>query len=139
MLLNAVPVLCRIATALMLLAAGAVLEGCGSDRAASGPPAATATPRAPANAPAMAGRWMLSSGGGSCAMNFAGAAGAGEGTIAPEGGCPGNFFTSRKWAFEGEALILRNHLGENLAQMRVATPDRFEGQTAAGQPLSLSR
>src|SRR5262249_61539901 len=49
----------------------------------------------------MAGRWTLTAPGtGGCAMNFGATPGAAEGTIAPEGGCPGNFFTSRKWVFE---------------------------------------
>jgi Protease inhibitor Inh len=121
---------------LFLLALSAGLAGCGSDRAASGPPV-SATPRPPANAPPMAGRWTLSSAGGSCAMNFAGAAGAGEGTIAPEGGCPGNFFTSRKWSFEGEALVIKDHKGDKLAQLTIAGGG-FQGQSTGGQAVSLS-
>jgi hypothetical protein len=124
------------AFALLLVVAG--LAGCGSERAASGPPATNAGPRAPANAPAMAGRWVLSSTGASCVMNLTGAAGAGEGTIAPEGGCPGNFFTSRKWVFEGDALVLKDHKGDTLAKLSLAG-ERFDGQSAAGQAVSLAR
>ena len=79
----------------------------------------------------MAGRWVLASpGAGHCGMNFAGAAGAREGTIAPEGGCPGRFFTSRRWALEQNAVIIRNHAGEMLAQLNVAepTPARRSGR-----------
>jgi glutathione S-transferase len=50
-------------------------------------------------------------------MNFAHAPGTGQGTIAPEGGCPGNFFTSRKWTFEHGALIIRDHKSEVLAEL----------------------
>ncbi|MBZ0146615.1 MAG: hypothetical protein K8F62_03610, partial [Pseudorhodoplanes sp.] len=49
----------------------------------------------------MTGRWVLvSPGRGQCNMNFGGGPGAPNGGIAPEGGCPGNFFTSRNWNFE---------------------------------------
>ena len=62
---------------------------------------------------------MFSSPGrGQCPMTFgmAGAAGA-EGTIAPEGGCPGKFFTSRKWSYDQAGLTLRDHKGQLLAQL----------------------
>ena len=59
------------------------------------------------------------------------------GTIAPEGGCPGNFFTSRKWTYERSALIIRDHKGEVLAELAFAG-GRFEGQ-GSGAALSLSR
>ncbi len=119
------------AAKLAALAMAALLAGCADNRAANGPPAA--------NAPsAMAGRWMLSSpGAGSCAMTFGG--GPSEGTIAPEGGCPGNFFTSRKWSVERDSLVIRNHLGETLAQLKPGDGGRYDGQSTAGQAVGLSR
>src|SRR6266851_1515978 len=61
----------------------------------------------------MSGRWVLvSPGRGQCTMNFGGGPGAPNGTIAPEGGCPGSFFTSRNWNFEQAGLILRDHTGQ---------------------------
>ena len=60
------------------------------------------------------------------------ARGAGEGTIAPEGGCPGNFYTSRKWTFEQGALVIRDHNGQPLAQLALAGPGRFEGKATNG-------
>ena len=33
------------------------------------------------------------------------------GAIAPEGGCPGNFYTSRKWTIEQGSLVIRDHTG----------------------------
>ena len=87
----------------------------------------------------LAGRWKLSAaGGGACFMNLGNSPGALQGTIAPEGGCPGNFFTSRKWTFEHDALIIRNHKGEPLAQLSFAG-GRFEGREPNGAALSLSR
>jgi hypothetical protein len=111
----------------------------------------------------MAGRWRLSaSAGRSCLMNFADTpapAGASpppaaatdapppppvprpafalQGTIAPEGGCPGNFFTSRKWTFEHDALIIRDFKNQPLAQLSYSG-DHFEAQDANGK-LTLSR
>jgi hypothetical protein len=88
----------------------------------------------------MSGRWTLNSpGAGTCAMNFAGAQGAAEGTIAPEGGCPGNFFTSRKWVFEQDGLVIRDHTGKPLAQLAVVSPSRLDGQATTGQAVMLAR
>ena len=72
-------------------------------------------------------------------MNFGAVAGASEGTIAPEGGCPGNFFTSRKWVFEESGLVIRDHTGQPLAQLAFAPPSRFDGRAASGQAVTLSR
>ena len=60
-------------------------------------------------------------------MTF-GAAGAAavEGTIAPEGGCPGKFFTSRKWTYDQAGLTMRDHTGQPLAQLSEAA----SGQSA---------
>lgn len=58
----------------------------------------------------MAGRWSLSATGAtSCKMTFgASSPDATEGTIAPGGGCPFNFFTSRKWNYtEAGAITMR--------------------------------
>ena len=60
-----------------------------------------------------------------------------QGTIAPEGGCPGNFFTSRKWTFEHGMLIIRDFKNQPLAQLSYSI-DHFEGQDASGK-LTLSR
>ncbi len=88
----------------------------------------------------MPGRWQLAAPGrGQCAMIFAGAQGASEGTIAPEGGCPGMFYTSRKWNFEQEGLVIRDHNGEPLAQLSQAEGMRFDGKAKSGEPIMLTR
>jgi protease inhibitor Inh len=88
----------------------------------------------------MAGRWQLASAGsGACGMTFTGAAGGVEGTIAPEGGCPGKFFTSRRWAFDQDALLIRSHTGEVLGRLAMPAPGRFEGQATTGETLALTR
>jgi hypothetical protein len=72
-------------------------------------------------------------------MNFGATTGAAEGTIAPEGGCPGNFFTSRKWVFEENGLIIRDHTGQPLARLALGQAGRFDGQATSGQAVSLNR
>jgi hypothetical protein len=116
-------------------AALTLLAACAGDRGAG---SASAGMSAASPLPAMDGRWVFSSAtGGKCNMNFGG--GTGEGTIAPEGGCPDRFFTSRKWTFEQGALVIRDHNGRPLAQLAVSAPDRFEGQAAAGPGVTLTR
>ncbi|MDQ2954436.1 MAG: protease inhibitor Inh/omp19 family protein, partial [Pseudomonadota bacterium] len=93
-------------------------------RSASAPAQPDAGARAPVE---MSGRWRLAfPGRGECAMTFQAAPGAVDGTIAPEGGCPGDFFTSRKWGFEQANLVIRNHNGEPLAQLSLAAATRFD-------------
>jgi hypothetical protein len=95
----------------------------------------------------MVGRWRLAAAsGGACFMTFGVAAGApgapgapggaaAQGMIAPEGGCPGNFFTSRKWAFEDGELIIHDFKGQTLARLAYSG-DHFQGENGA---LTLTR
>ena len=136
--------------ALPAIVCASLLAACsGSDRTIFGgnsdnpPPASAPAPAGPAAKPPpvnLAGRWTLSAiGSGSCAMTFgASSPESTEGTIAPAGGCPFNFFTSRKWTFEHGALIIRDHKSEVLAELSFAA-GRFEGHQAGGGTLSLSR
>src|SRR5437016_1352257 len=99
------------------LALALALAGCGAERLSGGgepppPPPRERSGPGPLSPPPvdMAGRWQLSSpSGGACVMTFGSTPGSAEGTIAPEGGCPGNFFTSRKWTFEQGSLVIRDH------------------------------
>jgi hypothetical protein len=114
------------------------LAACASTPAPEPPPIA-APPPPPAAPPIdLGGRWKLTAAaGGGCFMAFGDAPGAFQGTIAPEGGCPGSFFTSRKWTFEHDTLIIRDHKGEPLAQLSFSG-GHFEGQDTKGGTLSLS-
>jgi hypothetical protein len=139
----------RFAT-ISVLVCSALLAACSdSDRLGmnNGAPAGSAIPAAPASGPramppptGFAGRWTLSSTGtGSCAMTFGVNPDATEGTIAPGGGCPLNFFTSRKWTYTEAGLTVRDHNAQVLVQLTPAGPSRFEGKTSAGQDVALSR
>ncbi len=138
----------RIATIPILLCAALLAACSGSDRFSlngnSNNPPAGGTPASSAAAVAppvsLAGRWTLSSTGtSSCAMTFGANANAAEGTIAPAGGCPFNFYTSRKWTYAETGLTIRDHNAQSLAQLTPAGPNRFEGNTTAGQDIVLSR
>jgi Protease inhibitor Inh len=138
----------RIA-ALSILACTALLAACsGSDRFTSDsgspgspPGGGAAAGGVPAAPPVnLAGRWTLSSTGtGSCAMTLGDTPNATEGTIAPAGGCPFNFYTSRKWTYTETGLTIGDHNAQTLAQLAPAGPNRFEGKTSSGQDVALSR
>ena len=119
------------------------LAGCGGGSGIDWPGSRAPEPAAQTALPGavnLAGRWTFSSPGrGQCPMTFgmAGAAGA-EGTIAPEGGCPGKFFTSRKWSYDQAGLTLRDHKGQVLAQL-TSEGSGFQGKAASGEPVALTR
>jgi Protease inhibitor Inh len=129
----------RYAT-LPLLLATLLLAGCWSTDRPAVESAASAAPAGVAPPTNLAGKWTLSSAGaGSCAMTFGAQPEASEGTIAPAGGCPFNFFTSRKWSYTTAGLVIRDHNAQTLAQLSPAGDGRFEGRTSAGQDITLSR
>jgi hypothetical protein len=103
-----------------------------SEQAQPSPPPAPPPPTPPPID--LAGRWRLAAASGACLMM----PGATEGTIAPAGGCPGNFFTSRKWTFEHDRLIIRDHKSEALGELSFSA-GRFQGQATGGGPVALAR
>ena len=121
---------------LALAALAGSLAACTPDFGDTRPTATAATPAAPPVN--MAGRWRLvSANGGACGMTLT-AAGL-EGTIAPEGGCPANFFTSRRWVFEGGALVIQDHKRKPLITMKQSVAGRFEGVLASNEAIRLER
>jgi hypothetical protein len=130
----------------LALVAALLLADCSADRLSGtavepAQPAGRVAAAPPAPPPVeMAGRWRLvSAAGGACGMTFGGPAGAAEGTIAPEGGCPGNFFTSRRWLFDQGSLVIRDHTGKQLAQLKPGSAGRFEGETEKAERIWLER
>jgi len=106
----------------------------------SPPTATTAQPQAGAPPVSLAGRWQLSSPSrGQCNMTFgASNPAAADGTIAPEGGCPGKFYMSRKWTYDQTGLTLRDHNGQPLAQL-AGEAGGFQGKATSGEPVALMR
>ena len=124
---------------ILLVLLAAMLGSCAGDRSLF-PGSDSPAPARPAAPPVnMAGRWILTSPGrGQCQMTFGAAPGAPEGTIAPAGGCPGQFYTSRKWSFDSTGLVISNHNGQPLGKLSAAG-ETFAGQSTAGEPLTLTR
>ena len=110
-----------------------LLAGC------AGSPFGGATPAAEATLDVdMTGRWILATPNApSCGMNFAGAPGALAGTVEPEGGCPGKFYTSQRWMLDKGTLTI-NDENHPLARLSFAS-GRYEGQATAGMPVTLAR
>jgi hypothetical protein len=87
----------------------------------------------------MNGRWILSAPNApSCGMRFGGAVDAKEGNVAPEGGCPAKFFTSRRWVKTDTGLTINDDQGAPLAQL-TANGGGFEGQSTSGMAVTLTR
>jgi hypothetical protein len=87
----------------------------------------------------MTGRWILSAPNApSCGLEFGGAANARTGPVAPDGGCPGNFYMSRRWEMDGSVLTIADDENQPLAQLRPGGT-RFEGQSIGGAPITLAR
>ncbi len=110
-----------------------MLGACASDQ---GP-----TPPTPLPQTDMTGRWMLSAPNApACGMEFDGTPGKLQGSIVPDGGCPGNFFMSKHWAFTQDTLKLTiaDNKNEPLAQLNLSG-EQFTGQSKAGTPITLSR
>lgn len=130
----------RLAAAVLLLAAGTActtapqLTAAPSEQAE--PPPSPPPPKPPPID--LAGRWRLAAASGACVMTLAAAPGAAEGAVAPAGGCPGNFFTSRKWTFERDMLIIRDHKSEPLAELAFSA-GRFQGQATGGGSITFAR
>ena len=131
------------ATAAALVLILAAVSACTSTQRLGGAaPEQAAAPPAPPPAPPpidLSGKWKLSmAGGGACLMTLGATPGAAEGSIAPAGGCPGNFFTSRKWTYEHDTLVIHDHKGEVLVQLSFSA-GRFEGQAVGGGAMTLAR
>ena len=58
--------------------------------------------------------------------------------VSPEGGCAEKFFMSRRWALDRGALTINDENNQPLATLSNAG-GRFEGQSAAGTPVTLTR
>ena len=88
---------------------------------------------------AMAGRWKLSAPNAPfCDMNFEAEPGARQGTILPDGGCPGELFRSRNWVLAQNTLTIGDDQNQPLAKFK-RVGGRFQGTSTAGLPVTLTR
>lgn len=134
----------RRSTIVAVLTAAAV-GACTTTPQLTAAPSEQAQPSAPPAPPPpqpppidVSGRWRLAAASGACLITLGAMPGAAEGTIAPAGGCPGNFFTSRKWTFEHNMLIIRDHKSETLAELSFSA-GRFQGQATGGGSITLAK
>lgn len=132
-------------SAIVAVLMAAAVGACTTTPQLTAAPSEQAQPSAPPAPPSpqpppidVAGRWRLVAASGACLMTLGATPGAAEGTIAPAGGCPGNFFTSRKWTFEHDMLIIRDHKSEALAELAFSA-GRFQGQATGGGSVTLAR
>lgn len=87
----------------------------------------------------MVGRWLLAAPKApACGLNFTAKPGATEGAVAPEGGCPERFFTSRRWTLQQSTLTISDDDKNTLGQFTLGG-DGFEGKSNGGTPLTLTR
>ncbi len=99
----------------------------------------TQMPESQTTTDVMAGRWILAEAHApTCGVNFSGTPGVQQGTLVPEGGCPEQFYLSRSWALDQGTLTIKDDSGQPLAQFTFAN-GRFDGQSAAGTPVTLTR
>jgi len=114
------------------LAVAAVLAGCAGQSFSFGGAEQNGAPNG------MDGRWVLAAPNApTCGIQFEGGAGARDGKLVPEGGCPAHFYTGRRWTLDAGTLTIVDDDNQPLAQLHFAN-DRFEGQTSAGVPLTLT-
>jgi len=124
------------------------LAGCASERgsfpggaSAPEPPLPQQQVAAPKPPPiSMAGGWVLRSMGSQCSMTLGQTdPSAAKGTVAPGGGCPGNFFTTRAWSFDSNGLLLSNHNNQPMALLSLQGNSFSGSATNGGAPVTLSR
>lgn len=108
------------------------LTGCAGERVAleSGPAQKDLT---------IPGRWILAAPNApTCGLEFRGAPASQSGAVSPDGGCPGNFYVSRRWSMNDGTLTVTDAENQPLAYFKLVG-DRYEGQSANGVPMTLSR
>lgn len=109
-------------------------------------PTAPETPApqvAAANAPeltreALIGRWSAGAGGSSCDVFLSLTKWTG-GYRAASRGCVGAAASISAWDVQGKQVILSDSSGNHVARLYQSANERYDGSTASGQPISLSR
>lgn len=87
---------------------------------------------------ALIGRWSVSTGGTNCDVFLALTKWTG-GYRAASRGCAGAAASVSAWDVQGKQVILTDNSGNQVARLYQSAPERYDGSTAAGQQISLSR
>jgi len=111
----------------------------GTQVAAATPPPMTP----PANAPAvtkeaMVGAWKVSAGGSGCQMMLSLTKMSADFRAASLR-CPGDAAGVAAWNVAGSQVVLKDNSGNTVARLYASGPQRYDGQTSGGQPISFSR
>lgn len=105
--------------------------------------AAVGTAVAPATAldvtkESMVGNWRVQSAGASCDM-FLTLTNLGSGSRGGTRGCAGELTAMGSWEVSGKSVVLKDRNGNTIGSLYKTADARFDGSTASGQPVSLSR
>ena len=63
----------------------------------------------------------------------------GSGSRGGTRGCSGELTSMGSWEVSGKQVLLKNRDGSTVGTLYKTADSRFDGSTASGQPLSLSR
>lgn len=115
--------------------------------ATSGPTASTppdaATPPARiasgAQAAGLNGRWTLTSNGRTCPLTIQEPPASRAGWVTGASECGDGFQATASWTLAGASLFLYDGNTRALARLAPAGPNRFEGKSAQGAPVTLER
>jgi hypothetical protein len=87
----------------------------------------------------MVGNWRVQSAGSSCDM-FLTLTNLGSGSRGGTRGCAGELTTMGSWEVAGgKQVVLKDRNGNTIGSLYKTADARFDGSTASGQPVSLSR
>ncbi|MCJ7994365.1 protease inhibitor Inh/omp19 family protein [Rhizobium cremeum] len=121
--------------------------GAGANQFPAAPAAATPGPLTGDVAPAtaldvtkesMVGNWKVTNGGASCDM-FLTLTNLGSGSRGGTRGCAGELTQMGSWEVAGKQVVLKDRNGNAIGRLYKSADARFDGTTASGQPISLSR
>lgn len=86
----------------------------------------------------MVGAWKVAAGSGSCQMMLSLTKMSADFRAASLR-CPGTAAGVAAWNVAGKQVVLKDNGGNTVARLYSSGPERFDGQTTDGQPISFSR
>ena len=86
----------------------------------------------------MVGNWRVANGPSSCDM-FLTLTNLGSGSRGGTRGCAGELTAMGSWEVSGKQVVLKDRNGNTIGSLYKTADARFDGSTASGQPISLSR